>query len=161
MFTEKKFQDVALVTVAWLMKGNEGMKKQLDHLSNYTRRENIHIIGLPESVEMLKPADFVCMSSVTFLALMPLKCLLLLTASTKPTHKNHQLTPSPDHFWFACTATEYANWCCVSPAVTRGQFYTEASGFTFSLDVSLEVARLRSSFTGVKPARFSCGITRR
>lgn len=60
MFTEKKFQDVALVTAAWLMKENEAMKKQLDHLSNYTRRENIHIIGLPESVEMLKPADFVC-----------------------------------------------------------------------------------------------------
>ena len=30
------------------------------YLSNYTQRQNIRIIGLPESVEMPKPADFVC-----------------------------------------------------------------------------------------------------
>ena len=47
-------------TVARLTKENEAMKKQLDYLSNYTRRENIRIIGLPESAEMPKPADFVC-----------------------------------------------------------------------------------------------------
>lgn len=35
------------------------MKIQLDYLNNYTQRDNFHIIGLPESVEMPKPADFV------------------------------------------------------------------------------------------------------
>ncbi len=42
------------------MKENEAIKKQLDYLSNYRQRENIPIFGLPESVEMPKPADFVC-----------------------------------------------------------------------------------------------------
>uniref|UniRef100_A0A3Q3E4R0 Uncharacterized protein n=1 Tax=Labrus bergylta TaxID=56723 RepID=A0A3Q3E4R0_9LABR len=46
-------------TVTRLSKENEAMKKQLDYLSNYTRRENICIIGVPESAEMPEPANFV------------------------------------------------------------------------------------------------------
>lgn len=50
--------------MAQLTKENEAMKKQLDYLSNYTQRENIHIINLPKSVELADPANFICACGV-------------------------------------------------------------------------------------------------
>lgn len=52
------------VTGTWSCMGqlteeNEAMKKQLDYLSNFTQRENICIIGLPESAEMPDPTNFI------------------------------------------------------------------------------------------------------
>lgn len=49
-----------VTNIGLIQKENEAMKKQLDYLSNYTERENIHIINLPKSVELADLANFIC-----------------------------------------------------------------------------------------------------
>uniref|UniRef100_A0A3Q3GSZ6 Reverse transcriptase domain-containing protein n=1 Tax=Labrus bergylta TaxID=56723 RepID=A0A3Q3GSZ6_9LABR len=146
-------------TVTQLSKENEAMKKQLDYLSNYTRRENISIIGLPESAEMPESANFVSNLLREVFGPNAFEMPIITdrahwTAGPRPSAGDR-----PRPLLVRMHSYRVRELVLRLASCHEGLILYQGKRIHFFPDVSPEVARLRSSFTAVKGTRQGCPLS--